>query len=111
MSRHKYRAKASELDGYRFASKKEMQRYAELRLLEKAGKITALCLQPRYELQPAFTCLDGSKIRKIDYVADFSYTEGDVSVVEDCKGFRTKDYLIKCKMFKFKYPHLEHRET
>lgn len=108
---HKYRARKTVVDGIAFASGREAKRYAELKLMEKAGVIEALCCQPRYELQPAFSCLDGTKIRKIDYIADFSYTENGVQVVEDCKGFRTKDYLIKRKMFLFKYQHLRHVES
>lgn len=107
---HKYRAQRAELDGYTFASKREMRRYAELKLLEKAGQISGLRMQPRYVLIEPFE-YRGEKVRGMSYVADFEYQENGTTVVEDAKGFRTDVYAIKLKLFKFKYPELEHRET
>lgn len=92
-------------DGIIFASKKEKDRYNILKMLEKEGHITCLTLQPKYLLQKGFERGD-KKIRAIYYVADFSYldvTTGN-TVVEDTKGFRTNEYLLKKKMFLYNYP-------
>ncbi|MDR3243256.1 MAG: DUF1064 domain-containing protein [Elusimicrobiota bacterium] len=101
---HKYHAQKTEIDGITFASKKEARRYAELKLLEQAGKIKDLQLQPRFCLQDGFV-YQGKKIRQIEYVADFQYLIGDVWIVEDCKGMRTEIYKIKKKIFLKKYGH------
>jgi hypothetical protein len=88
-------------DGKVFSSKRERNRYEELLMLWKAGAITEPRLQPRYELIPA---QEGE--RKVEYVADFAYadkTKGTIGNlhVEDTKGFRTKDYIIKRKLMKW----------
>ena len=107
----KYHSKKVAIDGHVFDSKKEADRYCELRLLERAGEISNLRLQPRYLLQPAFTC-DGNAYRKIEYVADFEYVENGRTVVEDVKGMRTEVYKIKKKLFLMQYgDRYEFRET
>ncbi len=114
----KYYAKKVRYNGIEFDSKKEMQRYAELRLLEKAGKIADLQLQKVFELIPAqyetsaefYTKGKNKGERKkgkciekaVTYKADFVYTdENGYTVVEDTKGFKTKDYIIKRKLMLF----------
>ena len=79
--RHKYGAKVTERDGYRFASLKEANRYTELKLLERGGVIKDLELQPRYDVVVA-----GHKI--CYYLADFRYfdVERGCQVVEDVKA-------------------------
>ena len=79
--------------GYVFDSKKEFIRWCELRLLERAGKISDLKRQVKYELIPK---QDGE--RACNYVADFVYCQDGETVVEDCKGFRTEGYKIKRKL-------------
>ena len=81
-----------------FDSKKERLRYQELLLLEKAGKIQGLTRQVRFELIPSQ--YDGKKCveRACNYIADFTYWKDGEFIVEDCKGFRTKDYIIKRKL-------------
>ena len=94
-----------------FDSKKEWRRYGELTMLERAGKITDLRTQVKYILIPAQREPDtigprgGRKPGKIiehecAYKADFVYhdLETGETVVEDTKGFRTKDYVIKRKL-------------
>lgn len=110
---HKYRAKATILDGIHFASRKEAQHYAELKLRERAGEITGLTLQPVFLLQDAFKCkYTGSTIRKITYRPDFTFTERDgQKVAVDVKGMRTEAYKIKSKMFRYKYPEYRFREV
>lgn len=88
---HKYSAVSTVVDGVKFASKREARRYSELKLLEKAGKITDIELQPVFILHA-----EGGK-RVCEYRADFSYwdQEKDCKVVEDAKGFRTAVYKLK----------------
>ena len=93
-----------------FDSEHEARRWDELVLLQKAGKITDLKRQVRYKLIPAQRDLQGHVIEKAcDYVADFSYYEKQdgmkhpVHVVEDAKGVRTPDYVIKRKLMLQKY--------
>lgn len=112
----KYGAKKVTIDGITFDSKKEAKRWQELSLLQKTGKISDLQRQVKYVLIPAqyepsmehYTKgknkgkLKRGKLieRECAYIADFVYTDngtGD-TVVEDTKGMRTPDYIIKRKM-------------
>jgi len=102
----KYRAQPTEVDGHRFASKREAARYQELRLLERAGKIVNLELQPRFECR-----VNGIKV--CTYVADFAFVDleraaggGEASprVIEDVKGVRTPVYRMKKKLVEALYP-------
>lgn len=103
----KYHSKKTIIDGITFDSKKEANRYCELKLLERAGKIKDLSLQHQFILQPPFK-KNGKSIRAITYVADFVYfdLERMRNVVEDVKGYKTDVYQIKKKMFEYKYPDL-----
>ena len=107
---HKYGNKKVEYDGHTFDSIAEMERYKQLCLMEQAGAISDLRLQPRYELQKAFKDFEGKTQRAIVYIADFSYQEGGLRITEDCKGAITKEYAIKKKLFLFKYFDLTFRE-
>ena len=98
----KYRNIKTTIDGITFDSRKEADRYCELKLLQRAGAITDLKLQVPFELQPAFT-VNGKKIRAIYYIADFMYCQNGVYVVEDVKGRKTKEYMLKRKMYAYKY--------
>ena len=109
----KYRNRKVERDGMTFDSKKEYTRWCELKLLEQAGEIKDLQRQVKLVLIPAQREPDiigkrgGIKKGKlleheVSYVADFIYTDKDGKwVVEDTKGMRTKDYVIKRKMLLF----------
>ncbi len=92
----KYRNKPTVIDGIRFASQKEARRYGELRLLERAGEITDLVLQPRYSLS-----VNGAKITT--YIADFGYFRQNKPVTEDVKGVKTPVFIIKAKLFRAIY--------
>lgn len=92
-----------------FDSQKELRRWKELRLLERAGLISDLQRQVKFELIPTQREPDiigkrgGHRPGKLifkscSYVADFVYTEDGKMVVEDVKGLRTKEYIIKCKL-------------
>ena len=95
MARNKYGArKVTAPDGQVFDSVKEYHRWCELRLLERAKRISDLKRQVKYELIPK---QDGE--RACTYVADFVYIDFDGrTVVEDTKGMRTDAYRIKKKL-------------
>lgn len=110
-SRNKYKNTKVEVDGIVFDSKKEARRWEELRLAQSAGAIRDLKRQVRFELIPAQREPDrrGSRggvikgrviERKVDYIADFVYTDiyNAMVVVEDTKGLKTPDYIIKRKL-------------
>ena len=87
----KYNARPTVVDNIRFASKKEAARYCDLRLLERAGEISELELQPKYKII-VFDCLICS------YIGDFRYRENGEQVVEDVKGVKTPAYRLKNKL-------------
>lgn len=87
------------IDGMPFDSKREAARWQELRLLERAGEISDLRRQVRYELVPK---LPGE--RPVDYIADFVYRDKNGNeVVEDAKGVRTQAYVIKRKLMLWRH--------
>lgn len=100
----KYNAKKTVVDGITFDSKKEAARYRELRLLERAGKIRNLELQKKFELIPPQRDAGRLAERAAYYKADFCYDERSdelnawLPVVEDSKGVRTRDYILKRKL-------------
>lgn len=106
----KYYAEKTEVDGIKFDSAKESKRYANLKLLERAGVIENLKLQPRFLLQEGFT-YNGHKERKIEYVADFQYERNGQTIVEDVKGMKTEVYKLKRKLFLYKYRDIVFREV
>ena len=93
IKKHKYGATAMEVNGVRFDSKKEANRYKELLILLKSGEIGLLQLQVPFELNPG-------GMFSLKYIADFVYVESKtgVKVVEDVKGFRTKEYKKKKRL-------------
>ena len=96
----KYNAKKTNVDGIKFDSIREADRYCELKLLEKAKEIRNLELQPRFLLQDKFKDKMGTTHRKIEYVADFMYIDkDDKKIVEDVKGMTTGVYKLKKKLF------------
>ena len=98
----KYHNKKCFYKNMKFDSLKERNHYIILEQLEKTGQIKDLKCQVKYELQPSFT-LNGKTIRAINYIADFTYIKDGKVVVVDTKGFRTKEYLLKKKLFQYKY--------
>lgn len=104
MLTHKYNAKKTAVDGITFDSRKEAERYKELKALELVGKIDRLELQPRFTLMDGFR-YEGKAVRKIEYVADFLYRDLSTLelVVEDVKGVKTDVYKLKKKLFLKKY--------
>ena len=94
----KYKNRKTTADGILFDSAKEAGRYQELKLLERAGMIHDLRRQVKFELIPK--C---GKERPCFYIANFVYTEGGRTVIEDVKGVRTKEYIIKRKLMNWRY--------
>lgn len=112
---HKYSAVATVIDGIRFASKAEARRYQELRLLERAGEIKELEIQPKF---PLHVHINGRALHVGDkpictYIADFRYRQLEIdeggfsgrwrSIVEDVKGMKTAMYRLKKKMVEIQY--------
>ena len=102
---NKYHNKKVIYKGIKFDSKKEMQRYKDLELLESTDYICNLELQKKFLLQEGYTNAEGKKRRPIYYIADFYYYDyiDNKWVVEDVKGVRTDVYKLKKKLFEYKY--------
>jgi hypothetical protein len=96
------RSRKTEVDGILFDSKAESERYLELKLLEKAGEISDLTLQPEFPLQEGFR-LRKRMIRPMQYTADFQYKRDGKFYVEDVKGHATEPYRIRRKLFLYIY--------
>jgi hypothetical protein len=109
----KYNSRKTSYNGELFDSKKEARRYAELVLMERAGVITDLRRQVKFELIPAqyeeyerISPKTGKRLKagkkcveqSVVYNADFVYMKDGKQVVEDAKGMRTEKYIIKRKL-------------
>lgn len=92
--RSKYHSIKTIVDGITFHSKKEAERYIDLKLLHRAGKVKRVNLQVEFELVPK-----QKGERSVVYIADFEveYPDGHIEY-EDVKGMKTKDYIIKRKL-------------
>lgn len=90
-------------DGITFDSTKEARRWSELLLLERAGAIQNLRRQVKYELIPSQRIAGKVVERACTYIADFVYSENGVEVVEDTKGFKTPEYVIKRKLMLWRH--------
>lgn len=111
----KYRSEKVEILGIRFDSKREARRWFELTTLEKAGEIKNLRRQVKFELIPTQSEPDITGKRggikhgrvlenEVSYYADFVYEDRDgQTVVEDTKGVRTPEYIIKRKLLLWRY--------
>jgi len=96
----KYRNERIETaEGLKFDSRAEYRHWCYLLIRQKAKEISNLQRQVSFELVPAQMAPDGSKVRPVAYVADFTYIEKDGTFVcEDPKGFSTPEWRIKRKM-------------
>lgn len=104
----KYHNTKTVADGIKFDSKLEAERYEQLKILERAGVIKGLELQPSFELLPSFRKNDKTW-RKTVYKADFRYIlcDDDRIIIEDVKGSTaviTDVFRLKQKLFEYKYP-------
>ena len=108
----KYRNVKCVFSGIKFDSKKEAARYAELAMLERAGRISGLERQVRFEVCQKVPGLKGSRARY--YVADFVYDEDGKKIIEDVKSLITKKnpvYTLKKQLVQVKFPEYEFREV
>jgi hypothetical protein len=105
MSKHKYGAKPTVVDGIRFASQAEARRYSELKLLQKAGAIRGLVMQPRYDIYGL--AFQAAPVKIAFYKADFRYQvpiiDGWKTIIEDVKGVHTESYRLKKKLVEAQY--------
>ena len=117
---NKYRNEKTVIDGYTFQSKKEANRYFELKMMQKAGEISDLELQPKFEIVPQVYWINAININasktlgKRYYIADFSYFENGNKTVEDVKSAITRKnpvYTLKRQLFLLKYPGIVFKET
>jgi tRNA A22 N-methylase len=100
-----YNIKTKTSDGIVFDSQKEALRWEQLRILER--QVAYEIIPAQYETYDRYSktgkrLKDGQRLveRKVEYVADFVYTDAQTGerIVEDAKGVRTKDYIIKRKL-------------
>lgn len=116
----KYHNRKIEINGIRFDSRKEAQRYVQLMHAMRVGAIRDLRLQVDFTIQEAYTDCQGNRIRAIRYRADFAYNltgllpfgisaedrdvwsryimSGTETVIEDVKGVKTQTYKLKEKL-------------
>ena len=89
----KYRANKTSVDGHTFDSKKEAEYYCSLKMRLQAKDIKGFCLQPIFMLAPG-----------LKYKPDFIiFNNDDTTEVIDVKGYKTKEYITKKKVFEEKY--------
>lgn len=102
----KYGNRVVETEEGRFDSKREYQRWVELKLLQQAGEIKNLRRQVPYELIPR-----RGRMRPIVFIADFVYdTKEGKQVVEDSKGYRNRLYMLKWRLMEWRH-NIEVLET
>jgi metallophosphoesterase superfamily enzyme len=112
MKRHKYGAKKTICAaGHSHPSRKEAKRCDELHLLQRAGEIEDLVIEPSFKFY-----VDGRPVKLgngsvAGYRPDFSYTENGVDVVEDCKGMIVRDFPLRAALFRACFPTIQLRIT
>lgn len=114
---NKYRNQRTTVNGITFDSRREAKRYCELCVLERAGEIIDLQIQKTFVLVPEQRAESTERYQKgihkgewkqgkllerpITYIADFAYYQDGKLIVEDAKGLRTKEYILKRKLMLF----------
>ena len=100
---NKYHARKTTVCGRTFDSKREADYYLELLACKQAGEIVRIRFQPQYTLLAGFKDNTGKNQKPITYTADFlvTYADGHSEVIE-VKGMRTRDYLLRKKLFLYK---------
>ena len=108
---NKFGNKIVYVDGMKFDSEFENQRWEDLKNMQRAKEIKNLRRQVKFELQPSYIKND-KVIQPINYVADFVYYDINKRgfIIEDTKGYKTEIYKLKKKIFEYKYPDLEIKE-
>ena len=101
--KNKYNARKTVMCGHTFDSKREADYYLELLARKQAGEIVRIGFQPQYTLLEGFKDNTGKKQKPITYTADFfvTFADGHSEVIE-VKGVRTRDYLLRKKLFLYK---------
>ena len=100
----KYGNRKTVVDGIIFDSVREANRWQELRLLERAGAITDLKRQVAFNLLPKMKTPNGAIVQGVKYIADFVYRDQrGALVIEDAKGCKTREYIIKKKLLLDRY--------
>ena len=110
----KYNAKKTEVDGITFDSKIEAMRFTQLRLLERAGEISDLVLQPEFQILRGWISPEtGEKVRSRFYIGDFQYLDVNSQqlIVEDVKGMETTEFRLKWDLVKSQYPEFIFRKV
>lgn len=108
--RHKYRAKATICQqGHKHPSKREAARCDELHLLQKAGAISDLEIEPTFHF-----VIDGKPLlmkngHKAKYRPDFLYVENGQDIAEDVKGFTVRDFPLREALFRALFPTIQLR--
>lgn len=112
-ARSKYGAKPSHCSaGHKHASKREATRCDVLRILERAGEITHLEIEPQFWFEINGAVIKHGNGRRVGYKPDFTYRERDGrAVAEDSKGMRTEAYVLRAAIFRALFPHIELREV
>lgn len=101
MRQHKYNAKKVICTaGHTHDSRKEARRCSELSKMQEEGTIEDLRVQVSFELIPSQKYKTMKSERPCKYIADFVYKKDGVTIIEDCKGVRVSDYIIKRKLLK-----------
>lgn len=109
---NKYRAKRTScVHGHSHASKREAMRCAELHLLQKAGEIEDLEVEPTF-----YFVVNGQHVKmgngqNARYRPDFIYTENGQEIAEDIKGFVVRDFPLRAALFRTCFPNIELRVT
>lgn len=114
MSYQKFGNKPTIVNGIKFASRLESERFQQLRLLEQAGEISGLMLQVEFQILKGWTNPEtGERIKSRHYVADFVYHDRSTGrfVIEDTKGMETAEFRLKWDYMRSQYPEYEFRKV
>jgi hypothetical protein len=107
---NKYRARRTTCNhGHNHASGREAKRCGELHLLLRAGVLTALVVEPTFELHLGGEAIIMGNGHKAKYRPDFTYQENGQTIAEDVKGFIVRDFPLRAAIFRHCYPDIELR--
>lgn len=108
----KYKNQRTEIDGHKFPSLREAEYYLLYKSMLQHKQLIKLELQPKFTLQPGFINKAGKRVKPITYKADFLLTfPGGRQKVIEVKGYRTRDYQLRRKMFEYKFKEYEFEEV
>ena len=108
----KYKNQRTEIDGHKFPSLREAEYYLLYKSMLQHKQLVKLELQPKFTLQPGFINKAGKRVKPITYKADFLLTfPGGRQKVVEVKGFRTRDYQLRRKMFEYKFREYDFEEV